>query len=350
MTITEDTSPSIGDAKRWMPVLARYREPQGARSLFEILVTAVPFVILWTLTWLALGVGYWLCLLMAVPTAFFLMRLFMIQHDCGHGALFRHRAANDWVGRIIGVVTLTPYHCWLRAHAAHHANAGNLDRRGMGDMTTLTTEEYLGLSPLGRLGYRLYRHPVVLFGLIPTYLFVIHQRLPFGLMRGGVQPWLSAMGTNAAIAGVAGLLILLMGFWPFLLVQGPVVVFSASIAVWFFYVQHQFEDTVWQREDEWGFHEVALHGSSHYELPPPMAWFTGNIGVHHVHHLASRIPFYRLAEVLRDHPQLAGLGRLTFLQSFRCTTLALWDEQQRRLISFRDLRRQRAVRSVALQT
>ncbi len=206
------------------------------------------------------------------------------------------------------------------------------------------------MSPLRRLGYRLYRHPAVLFGLIPTYLFVLHYRLPVGLMQGGVAPWLSAMGTNATIAAVAGLLILLMGFGPFFLVQGPVVVIGASIAVWFFYVQHQFEDTLWRHDDEWKFHEAALRGSSHYELPQPMAWFTGNIGVHHVHHLASRIPFYRLSEVLRDHPQLASVGRLTFLQSLRCTTLALWDAQQRRLISFRELRWQRATLGVAQPT
>jgi omega-6 fatty acid desaturase (delta-12 desaturase) len=234
----------VDDAKAWMPILARYREPQVTRSFFELVITALPFMVLWTLTWMALGVGYWLCLLLAVPTAAFLMRLFMIQHDCGHGALFRRRVTNDWVGRILGVVTLTPYGCGLRTHAAHHANAGNLDHRGMGDMTTLTTQEYLALSRLGRLGYRLYRHPVVLFGLIPTYLFVVHYRFPVGLMRSGARPWLSAMGTNAAIAGIAGLLILLMGLGPFLFVQGTVVVISASIAVWFFYVQHQFEDTV----------------------------------------------------------------------------------------------------------
>ncbi len=192
--------------------------------------------------------------------------------------------------------------------------------------------------------------PAVLFGLIPTYLFVVHYRFPVGLMRSGARPWLSAMGTNAAIAGIAGLLILLMGLGPFLLVQGTVVVISASIAVWFFYVQHQFEDTLWQHDDQWTFHEAALHGASHYELPAPMAWFTGNIGVHHVHHLSSRIPFYRLSEVVRDHPQLASLGRLTFLQSLRCATLALWDEQQRRLISFRELRWQRAAVGVTQQS
>ena len=347
---SEDMSLSVEDAKAWMPVLARYREPQVGRSFFELLVTAVPFIVLWTSMWMALGVGYWLCLLLAVPTAGFLMRLFMIQHDCGHGALFRRRSTNDWIGRILGVVTLTPYSCWLRTHAAHHANAGNLDHRGMGDMTTLTTQEYLALSRLGRLGYRLYRHPLVLFGLIPTYLFVLHYRVPVGLMRSGARPWLSAMGTNAAIACVAGVLILLMGFVPFLLVQGPIVVISGTIAVWFFYVQHQFEDTVWQHDDQWTFHEAALRGSSHYELPAPMAWFTGNIGVHHVHHLSSRIPFYRLAEVLRDHPQLASVGRLTFVQSLQCTRLALWDEQQQRLISFRELHGQHAPLGVARQT
>ena len=325
-------------AKDWMPILRRYREPDVIRSTVELLVTALPFVILWTLMWASLGIGYWLCLLLAVPTACFLMRLFMIQHDCGHGALFRRRAANDWIGRILGVATLTPYGFWARTHAAHHANAGNLDRRGMGDMITLTTEEYRALPTARRLGYRLYRNPLVLFGLLPTYLFVVHYRFPAGLAQAGLRPWLSTMGTNAAIAGVAALLIWLIGPRPFLLVQGPVVVIGASIAVWFFYVQHQFEDTRWARHDNWSFHEAALHGSSHYELPQPLAWFTGHIGVHHVHHLCSRIPFYRLPSVLRDHPQLAGTGRVAFIQSLRCARLALWDEQQGRLISFRALR------------
>jgi acyl-lipid omega-6 desaturase (Delta-12 desaturase) len=332
-----DAPPVAEDARRLTQLLGRYREPRVARSVFELLVTAVPFVVLWALMWAALGVGYWLSLLLAIPTACFLMRLFMIQHDCGHGALFHRRKANDWVGRVLGVVTLTPYSFWLRTHAAHHANAGNLDHRGMGDITTLTTEEYLALPVLKRFAYRVYRNPLVMFGVIPTYLFVVHYRFPAGLMRAGRQPWLSAMGTNAAIAIVATLLILLVGVKPFLLVQAPVVIIAASIAVWFFYVQHQFEDTQWAHDGSWTFHEAALHGSSHYELPKPLAWFTGNIGVHHIHHLASRIPFYRLPEVLRDHPHLASIGRLTFLQSFRCASLALWDEQRQRLISFRDL-------------
>jgi acyl-lipid omega-6 desaturase (Delta-12 desaturase) len=327
----------VRELRTWAQILGPFRTPKTSRSIFELLVTALPFAILWILMWASLGVGYWLCLLLAAPTACFLMRLFMIQHDCGHGAYFKRRATNDWVGRIIGVVTLTPYGFWLRAHALHHANAGNLDHRGSGDIITLTTDEYFALKPPNRLVYRLYRSPFVMFGAIPTYLFVLHYRLPIGLMRAGSAPWVSTMGTNAAIAGVVCGLVWLMGLVPFLLVEGPVVVLGASIAVWFFYVQHQFEDTLWAHDGNWSFHEAALHGSSHYELPRAVAWFTGNIGVHHVHHLSSRIPFYRLPQVLRDYPQLASVGRLTFLQSLRCATLAIWDERQQRLVSFREL-------------
>jgi omega-6 fatty acid desaturase (delta-12 desaturase) len=325
-------------SQSWTQLLGRYREPDVSRSILELLVTAVPFAALWALMWAALSVSYWLCLLLALPTACFLMRLFMIQHDCGHGAFFRRRSTNDWVGRTIGVVTLTPYEFWRRAHAAHHANAGNLDHRGMGDIITLTKDEYVAMPRGRRFAYRLYRNPLVMFGLIPTYLFVLHNRVPFGAMRSGIQPWLSAMGTNTAIAGWVGLMIWLVGPWPFLLVQGPIVVVSATIAVWFFYVQHQFEDTLWAHDSDWSFHEAALHGSSHYELPPAIAWFTGNIGVHHVHHLSSRIPFYRLPQVLRDYPQLVSVGRITFPSSLRCAALALWNEDQQRLISFRELR------------
>jgi omega-6 fatty acid desaturase (delta-12 desaturase) len=328
-------------SQSWTQLLGRYREPDAWRSLFEILVTAAPFAALWVLMWLALGVSYWLCLPLAIPAACFLMRLFMIQHDCGHGACFRRRATNDWVGKAIGVLTLTPYGFWRRTHAAHHANAGNLDHRGMGDIITLTKSEYVAM-PLGhRLAYRLYRNPLVMFGLLPTYLFTLHYRLPFGAMRGGLQPWLSTMGTNAAIAATAGVMIWLVGLGPFLLVQGPIVAISGTIAVWFFYVQHQFEDTLWAHEGDWSFRDSALHGSSHYELPRALAWFTGNIGVHHVHHLSSRIPFYRLPETLRDYPQLASIGRITFLQSLKCAALALWDEDQQRLISFRELEENR---------
>lgn len=324
--------------------LARYRDPSLWRSLFELSVTAVSLVLLWVLMWASLSVSYGLSLVLAVPAAAFLMRLFMLQHDCGHGALFGNRAANDWVGRSIGIVTLTPYGFWRRTHAIHHAAVGNLDKRGIGDIETLTVAEYSALDTGARRRYRIYRHPLVIFGLVPAYLFLLHYRLPVGLMRAGKAPWISTMGTNAAIATIVLGLIWLVGLGPFLLIQGPVILIAASLAMWFFYVQHQFEDTRWVHADGWKFQEAALQGSSHYELPAALAWFTGNIGVHHVHHLSSRIPFYRLSEVLADHPELAGVGRLTFLQSFRCANLALWDERDQKLVSFRQFAASEAAR------
>ncbi len=318
--------------------LAGYREPHHGRSVFEILVTIVPLVLLWLSMWFALKLGYGLYLLLAVPAAGFLVRLFMIQHDCGHGAFFRHRLANDWVGRVIGVLTLTPYDFWRRTHAVHHATSGNLDRRGIGDIDTLTVAEYLSLSRWGRLRYRVYRHPLVMFGLGPAYLFFLRHRLPFGLMRAGWQPWLSAIATNLSIVLVAAVTIWAIGFGPFLLVQLPVMLISASLGVWLFYVQHQFEDTFWAADRGWNLHDAALRGSSHYDLPIVLRWFTANIGVHHVHHLCSKIPFYRLPQALRQHPELAKVGRLTLVQSILCVRLVLWDEAARRLISFRELR------------
>jgi len=318
--------------------LARYRQPNGARSIFEIVVTALPLVALWLLMWASLDIGYWLCLLLSIPAAGFLVRLFMIQHDCGHGSFFRRRILNDWVGRVIGVVTLTPYDFWRRTHAIHHANSGNLDHRGIGDINMLTVREYLALSLWRRILYRLYRHPLVMFGVGPAYQFILVQRLPFGLMRGGWQPWVSTMATNLAIAALVTGMIWLVGVGPFLLVHLPITLLASSIGVWLFYVQHQFEETFWTRDSGWNFHTSALHGSSHYDLPRVMRWFTANIGIHHVHHLCSRIPYYRLTRVLRDHPQLAGIGRLTLLESFKCMRMALWDEARQRGISFRDLR------------
>jgi acyl-lipid omega-6 desaturase (Delta-12 desaturase) len=325
----------IGGAHDWTPILRRYREPDHSRGVLEIFITAVPFALLWMLMWASLSLSYWLTLIIAVPTAGFLVRLFMIQHDCGHGAFFRHRLVNDWVGRAIGVLTLTPYDFWRRTHALHHATSGNLDRRGFGDIDTLTVREYRALPIMGRLRYRLYRHPVVMFGVGPAYLFVLRYRLPVGLMRAGFLPWLSTMATNLAIAAIVAVLIWLIGVKAFVLVHLPIMLPAASIGVWLFYVQHQFEETRWEGNPQWDRHEAALHGSSHYELPAILRWFTANIGVHHIHHLSSNIPYYRLQAVLRDHPELRGIARLTLWQSFRCVRLVLWDEGERRLVSFR---------------
>jgi omega-6 fatty acid desaturase (delta-12 desaturase) len=327
------------DARSWTQALACYRRPNDARSIVEIGITVVPLVALWLLIWLTLDIGYWLSMLLAVPAAGFLVRLFMVQHDCSHGAFFSHRLANDWTGRVIGVLTFTPYDFWRRTHALHHATSGNLDRRGFGDIDTLTVREYRARPLWGRMHYRFYRHPLVMFGIGPAYLFLLQHRLPVGLMRGsGWQPWLSTMATNVAIAAIVVTLVWFIGLKAFLLVHLPTMLMAASIGVWLFYVQHQFERTTWEYDGEWNLHAAALHGSSHYDLPDILRWFTANIGIHHVHHLCSRIPYYRLPQVLRDHPELRGVSRLTLLQSFACVRLVLWDETRRRLVSFRESR------------
>lgn len=304
------------------------------RSVFELAITAGPFVLLWLLTWAALDAGNMFGLLLTIPAGGFLLRLFLIQHDCGHGAFAPHRAGNDWVGRILGVLTMTPYDYWRRSHAVHHASTGNLDARGVGDVDTLTVAEFRALNAKGRGLYRLYRHPLVLFGLGPAYLFLLRHRLPIGMMRQGWRPWLSTMGTNASIAILAGALIWAIGLRLFLLIRLPITLIAASVGVWFFYVQHQFERTHWEQGVDWSFHEAALHGSSHYELPLILRWFSANIGIHHVHHLASRIPFYRLPEVLREIPPLATISTVTLRESLGTVRLVLWDEHKRRLVSF----------------
>ena len=325
----------IRDAARG---LAAFRRPSNARGALELAVSVVPLALLWLAMWLSLDLPYAVTLLLAVPAAGFLLRLFLIQHDCGHGAFFKTRRANDWVGRCIGVLTLSPYDLWRRGHAMHHAGTGNLDRRGAGDVDTLTVREFAARGFGGRLRYRLYRHPAVMFGIGPAWLFFLRYRLPLGHMRDGWRPWLSALGTNGAIALVATALMFLVGVRAFLLIQLPVTLIAASVGVWLFYVQHQFEHTHWRDGDAWAFHEAALFGSSHYALPGVLRWFTANIGMHHVHHLCSTIPFYRLPAALRTRPELADVNRLTLRQSLRSVRLVLWDEAGGRLVSFREAR------------
>lgn len=316
--------------------LATFRRPSNLRGLYEIAVSVIPLALLWLLMWRSLHIHYAMTLLLALPAAGFLLRLFLIQHDCGHGAFFRGRRANDWVGRCIGVLTLSPYNLWRRGHATHHAGTGNLDRRGTGDVDTLTVCEFRKLGFWGQLRYRLYRNPAVMFGLGPAWLFFLRYRLPLGHMREGWRPWASAMGTNCAIALVSTGLILLVGLQAFLLIQLPITLIAASAGVWLFYVQHQFEQTHWSKGTDWAFHEAALLGSSHYALPGVLRWFTANIGMHHIHHLCSNIPFYRLSAALEARPELANINRLTVRQSLRSVRLVLWDEAAGRLISFRE--------------
>ena len=323
----------------WSRALESYRRHDNVRAAFEALVTTVPFFALWGASWWAYSSGLlWLSALISIPAAAFLVRLFMIQHDCGHGSFFSSRRASDWVGRTIGVLTLTPYGVWKRTHALHHATCGNLDRRGIGDINTLTVREYASLSRMGRLGYRIYRHPLVLFGIGPAYLFFLQHRVPVGLMRSGWGPWLSSQGTNVSIAAAVGGLIWLIGPSAFAFVYLPIMVLAASAGVWLFYVQHQFEHTCWEDGERWQYVDAALHGSSFYDLPPVLRWLTANIGVHHVHHLCSRVPYHRLMSVVEEYPQLRSTGRITLGESFKAVRLTLWDENSRKLVSFAQAR------------
>lgn len=340
--MTQDASQGTAQARRpkdWVQILARYREPSTRRSVAELAVTLGPFFLLWALAWAALSVSPWLSLAIAALNGAFLVRIFVIQHDCGHASYFANRKVQDWVGRCLGVLTLTPYDVWRRTHSIHHSHHGDLDHRGIGDVMTLTVAEYRARSRFGRLMYRLYRHPLVLFLLGPSYIFILQNRVPVGLMTAGWRYWLSAMGTNAVIAIVLGLMVWLGGFMPLLLIYLPTSVIAATIGIWLFYVQHQFEQTHWSQSDDWQLHEAALEGSSHYVLPQPLRWLSANIGIHHVHHLYSRIPFYRLPEVLRDHAELAQAQRLSIRESLRSVRLHLWDEKLQRLMSFAEARR-----------
>lgn len=325
----------------WLRLLTPYRQPNQLRSFGELILTGAVFAALWVGAWLAYSVSYWLTLAISVFAAGLLVRLFMIQHDCGHGAFFRRRYLNDWVGRVIGVVTLTPYADWRLAHSTHHATSSNLDKRGIGDIDTLTVREYQALSRFRRLAYRFYRSPLIIFGIGPAFQFLLRNRFPQGLRRRGWANWASAMGTNCTIVLVAGALIYAIGAGPFLLIHLPITLLASSIGVWLFYVQHQFEDTYWSGDQSWSLQDAAFRGSSHYALPWPLRWLTANIGVHHVHHLSSRIPYYRLSQVLRDYPELADVRRLTLMQSFACARLRLWDEGRHKLVTFAKAREQR---------
>jgi omega-6 fatty acid desaturase (delta-12 desaturase) len=324
------------DGRRLARGLAPFRAPSDARALSELAFTAGPLVALWAAAAILVRAGVWPGLLLTIPAGAFLLRLFLIQHDCGHGSFFRHRVVNRWVGRSLGVVTLTPYDDWRHSHALHHASTGNLDRRGFGDIDTLTLEEYRARSTTRRCLYRLYRNPLVLFGVGPAFQFFVRHRAPAAIACRAWHSWLSVMATNSAIAMLFGGLILAVGLVPFLAVQLPVTLVAATGGMWLFYVQHQFPSTTWRRGDRWSHREASLHGSSFYDLPPVARWFTANIGIHHVHHLCSTIPFYRLDGVLRAFPELTRLGRLKIGESFGTVRLTLWDEANDRLISFRD--------------
>jgi len=325
--------------------LAPYRKSVALEAVWQLASTFLLLAAATWLMWWSLGVGYWLTLLLALPAAGFVVRLFIFQHDCGHGSFFSSHRANRIVGSCLGVLTLTPYEDWRYDHALHHASHGDLDHRGDGDVHTLTVEEYRQLGWWGRLGYRLYRHPLVMFGVFPTLLFLVKFRTTLGtarhLTRQRRSVWLTNLGLVVAVAAAC----LLIGWEAFLLIYLPVLIIAATIGVWMFYVQHQFDPNYWQRHDQWNRVHASLHGSSYYRLPKVLQWFTGNIGLHHIHHLDSRIPNYRLQQCLDENRDLLDVPALTLGTSLRCAKLKLWDEQRERMVGFEAARVPKSTRT-----
>ena len=309
------------------------------RSAFQLATTAIPFIGLLVAIGAVWRLSYGLALLLALPAAGLLVRLFIFQHDCGHGSFFRTRAANDALGRILSVLTLTPYGHWRKGHAIHHASSGNLDRRGRGDVEILTVAEYEALSPLGRLGYRLYRNPLVMVLLGAPINFIVLQRIPRGISFRDRDARVSILALDLVLIVVFGLAMATLGVATVLATYLPVMIIASWIGNWLFYVQHQFDDTYWKRDGEWDFHTAALHGSSYFELPPVLQWFSGNIGLHHVHHLCSRVPNYRLQACVDNAPELHRIAkRISLRDSLACWGLSLWDEERRMMVRFGDLR------------
>lgn len=314
--------------------LGPYKRPSTQAAMSQLVNTALPFgLLLCSMAW-SLSASYFLTLTLAIPTGFLLVRLFVLQHDCGHMSFFPSRAANRWVGSVLGVVTMFPYGYWRRTHALHHATSGNLEEREMGDVKTLTVREYQRLSPLRRLLYRLYRNPLVLLGLGPIYQFGLKHRFPFGIPWSWKREWLSVLWTNVGLAATYAALSAWLGWQAVLLVHLPVFLVSGAVGVYLFYIQHQFEDTYWQPKETWDFHRAGSHGSSFLDLPRPLHWLTGNIGFHHIHHLASRIPNYRLQQCFRELPWTQNVTRLNLRQSLQCFRLKLWDEDRGALVGW----------------
>jgi omega-6 fatty acid desaturase (delta-12 desaturase) len=320
----------------WKEVVAKYQQPSLWRSVFQIVNSLVPYVALWVLMYWSLTVSYWLTLPLAVLAGGFMVRLFIIHHDCGHGSFFKSRAANDICGFITGVITFTPYHFWRWEHAVHHAGSGDLDRRDLGSVWTMTVQEYLEAPLWKRVTYRLVRNPFVLLVLIPSILFLILHR--FASARASKRDRWSVYWTNAAILAVAAVLSFFWGLKAYLEIQLTVMTVTGTAGVWLFYVQHQFEGVNWQRHSEWDYTAAALEGSSFYKLPRVLQWFSGNIGFHHIHHLSPRIPNYNLERCHNADALFRRVKTLTLRASLKSLTFRLWDEPNQRLVGYSYLR------------
>jgi acyl-lipid omega-6 desaturase (Delta-12 desaturase) len=320
----------------WRDTLAPYAKPHLGRSLLGVATSLVPYLLLLVLMYLALDVSYLLVLALAIPAAGFQVRTFIAFHDCAHGSYLPSKRANAWLGAVLGVVLYTPFQSWRHAHAVHHATAGDLDRRGTGDVHTLTVAEYRASSWRGRLGYRLFRNPLVMFGLGPTYAMVLQPRLVPRSARPRSRR--SVIATDVALAVVVGGLCWLVGWREFLLVQGPPLLLAGAAGVWLFYVQHQFEDTYWQSAGDWSYADAALRGSSYLRLPRVLQFFSGNIGLHHVHHLSAKVPNYNLQRAHDQNPIFHDVPTLSLWDGLRAVRLKLWDERRRRLVTFAEAR------------
>ncbi|HTS16184.1 MAG TPA: fatty acid desaturase [Verrucomicrobiae bacterium] len=325
----------------WQQIVAKYQQPSRWRSIWQIANTIIPYAALWYLMYRSLAVSYWITLPLAILAGGLLVRIFIIHHDCGHGAFFKSRTANDTWGFITGVLVFTPYYLWRWEHAIHHAHSGDLDERGLGAVWTLTVQEYLEASRWKRFAYRLARNPVILFLIAPLFLFLVRHR--FANARASRRERHSVYWTNLAILGVAAALCSVFGIKACLLLQLMVVAVAGSAGVWLFYVQHQFEGVYWQRHGDWDFLAAALQGSSFYKLPKVLQWFSGNIGFHHIHHLSARIPNYNLEKCHKAEPLFQSVPPVTLFSSFKSLTFRLWDEQRHKLVGYgylKTLRRQ----------
>jgi acyl-lipid omega-6 desaturase (Delta-12 desaturase) len=318
----------------WRKTVAPYQHSDLRVSLWQCLNSIAPYFILWYLMYRSLEVSYVLTLLLAFPTAGFAMRMFIIFHDAGHGSFFKAKWANDLVGRLTGVLLFTPYFAWRHSHAVHHATAGDLDRRGTGDVWTLTLDEYNKLPFLQRMAYRAYRNPFMIFVIGPTLDFVILQR--FYPMNAATEPRerASVRNTNLALLGLFILASLTIGFKAFILVELPIIAIASSFGVWLFYMQHQYENVYWERHENWDFAAAALYGSSYFKMPRILQWFTGNIGFHHVHHLSPRIPNYTLEQCHEENELFKKIEPMTFRSSLKSMNIRLWDEDRHKMIGY----------------
>jgi len=330
------TDATIENGAAWKAVVAEYQKPSLPRALWQIVNTFGGYALLWWLMFWSLPVSPWITLALAILAGAFVVRIFIIFHDCGHGSFFNSRRANDVVGFIAGVLTFTPYYHWRWEHAIHHASSGDLDKRGTGDIWTMTVQEYLESTRAKRFAYRLARNPVVLFVIAPVLVLVVKQR--FASATASPRERNSVHWMNLAILGMAVGLSLLFGIEAYVLIQLTVITVAGAAGFWLFYVQHQFEGVYWERGEEWDYTAAALHGSSFYKLPRVLQWFTGNIGYHHIHHLSARIPNYNLERCHKAHLMFQGVKPITLFGSLRSLKFRLWDEAQKKLVGYRHLR------------